>query len=747
MFPDNPRPVEFSRLEVSAPAVTDTANTDAAGRNEWDELDSTSPQGHGFMLTTPQLRVIVRDSPFSLAWQKKIGHHWCTVSEDRCTGAYEIGSRTGRVAHHRSRTPDDHFYGLGEKAGNLERTGRVFQMRCLDALGYDASDTDPLYKHVPFVMTKSVACCVGVYYDNLSASAIDLGREIDNYHRSYISWSADRGDIDYWVMFEPTLANLTSDILQLTGDPAFLPRWSLGYSGSTMHYTDAPDASDQLVKFLDLLRTEQIPCDSFQLSSGYTSIGPRRYVFTWNRSKFPNPSATMKEFTDEGLHLSANIKPALLTDHPEYSDAANQGIFINKSETETPALSRFWGGIGGHIDFTSHRAVDWWKSHVTHQILDKGIDSTWNDNNEYELWDEDAACDGFGEPVDLTLIRPVMAQLMSRASWEAQRAFAPENRPFLISRSGSLGIQRYVQTWSGDNSTSWTTLKYNIRMGVGMSMSGLVNYGHDVGGFAGASRPEPELFVRWIQNGVMHPRFTIHSWHDDGTVNEPWMYPEVTGLVRDAIRLRYRLIPQLYTLLYLSAERRQPIVRPTFYADECDPALFTENDDFMLGDDILVASVVEKGQTTRPVQLPATEGGWFEFDTGIHHEGGQKVILDAPLDRLPLLVRAGAGIAMSDLPAPIRTIITTETVAHSPHAIVLYLANGPSESTGFYFDDDGTTDAYRAGSGYWLHWSAESDSTAVRVTWSVEGDFTPPWGEMTFRLRPGDGRTLTVHQI
>ena len=182
---------------------------------------------------------------------------------------------------------------------------------------------------------------------------------------------------------------------------------------------------------------------------------------------------------------------------------------------------------------------------MTTQLLEMGIDSTWNDNNEYEVWDGEARCYGFGREIAIKHIRPVMPLLMMRASLEAQQRFAPQKRPYLISRSGCAGMQRYVQTWSGDNRTNWDTLRYNIRMGLGMSLSGLFNVGHDVGGFSG-DKPEPELFVRWVQNGVMHPRFTIHSWNDDQTVNEAWMYPAITPAIRSAIELRYRLLPYLY---------------------------------------------------------------------------------------------------------------------------------------------------------------------------------------------------------
>ncbi|VTR63523.1 alpha-glucosidase 2 [Actinobacillus pleuropneumoniae] len=245
------------------------------------------------------------------------------------------------------------------------------------------------------------------------------------------------------------------------------------------------------------------------------------------------------------MHLAANIKPCLLQDHPRYEEVKNLGLFIQDSEFNQPERSVFWDDEGSHLDFSNPKTIEWWKQNVTKQLLEYGIDSTWNDNNEYEVWDGNAKCVGFGKEIPIKLIRPLQPLLMMKSSYEAQREFAPNLRPYLISRSGSPGMNRYVQTWSGDNRTSWNTLRYNIRMGLGMSLSGLYNLGHDVGGFSG-NKPEPELFVRWVQNGVMHPRFTIHSWNDDKTVNEPWMYPEVTHIIRDTIKLRYRLMPYLY---------------------------------------------------------------------------------------------------------------------------------------------------------------------------------------------------------
>ena len=733
--------VEEVDLEADGPAVT------GMGRNATDEMaifDRPRPGQHRIIVASGDLRAVVQDIPLRICWQVRVDDGWTTITEDRRTGGYEINPRTGRVAHYIMREPEDRYYGLGEKGGDLERTGSSYDMRCLDAMGYDAVETDPLYKHVPFIMTRRAgAGAAGILYDNQTAAVLDMGRVKDNYHRPFISWTAEGGDIDYYVMVGRRLADLTRAVVRLTGDNAFLPRWALGHSGSTMHYTDAPDAAGKLLEFLDLLGEHRIPCDSFQMSSGYTSIGPKRYVFNWNRDKFPDPRATAQAYADKGLHLAANIKPALLVDHPLFDEAAARGVFVTDAETGEPELSLFWGDRGAHVDFTSPAGRDWWKENVRTKLLEMGIGSTWNDNNEYEVWDDRAVCEGFGSKAPLALIRPVQSLLMMRASAEAQREFAPTERPYLISRSGMLGMQRYVQTWSGDNYTSWKTLKYNTRMGTGMSMSGVFNVGHDVGGFSGAARPSPELFVRWVQNGVMHPRFTIHSWHDDGSVNEPWMYPEVTDLIRDAIELRYRLMPYLYTALYLGSQRREPIIAPTFYADESDESLFVENDDFLLGRDLLVASVVEEGATTRTVRLPGVPGGWFEFDTGVHHDGGQTVTVDAPLERLPLFVRAGAGIPLAELPDD-ADIVTTTSLEATGRRVVLYLPERVTDAQGFLFEDDGVSDAYLDGDGLWLRWSVDADETQVRVHTERAGRFAPAWGQVEFVLRPGDDREIVV---
>ncbi|EKY3087480.1 glycoside hydrolase family 31 protein [Cronobacter dublinensis] len=689
-------------------------------------------------ISSERLRVTVHQ-PLWLEWHYRDDRgRWQFLTSDRPTSAYLLNAHGDGVAHYQRREKDDRYYGLGEKAGDLERTGRRFEMRNLDAMGYNAASTDPLYKHIPFTITRREQVSFGLFYDNLSSCWLDLGNEIDNYHQPYRRWQAEAGDIDYYLFVGPRVLDVTKAFVRLTGKTLFGPKWSLGYSGSTMHYTDAPDAQDQLMNFIRLCDEQAIPCDSFQLSSGYTSINNKRYVFNWNYDKVPQPKTMSAAFHDAGLKLAANIKPCLLQDHPRYQEVARQGLFIRDSETDAPERSSFWDDEGSHLDFTNPATVAWWQNGVTTQLLEMGIDSTWNDNNEYEVWDGEARCHGFGEPVAIKHIRPVMPLLMMRASMEAQQRFAPEKRPYLISRSGCAGMQRYVQTWSGDNRTSWQTLRYNIRMGLGMSLSGLYNVGHDVGGFSG-DKPDAELFVRWVQNGVMHPRFTIHSWNDDHTVNEPWMYPAVTPAIRSAIELRYRLLPYLYTLLWQAHADDEPMLRPTFLDHEHDAQTFRECDEFMLGRDLLVASVVEPGARTRTLWLPANDHGWYDFHTGSWYAGGQQVTLDAPLERLPLLVRAGAGLPLSE------RIRHVDAQRDDTRELKLFPVPGNGQASGLVFEDDGESWGYQDGNALWVNWQMRCTAEAIQLTFATTGDYRPAWASMSVTLPPGETRRLVIN--
>ncbi len=730
-----------SRLDRTWLISPDTAPCPMEGRERASRAGFTCPpvairqDDDRLTLTGSTLRLIVH-RPLWLEWQEKHGDDWRTIASDRPTGAYQLGHSRPGIAHYMKLGAGDRYYGLGEKAGTVDRYGKRYQMKSLDAMGYNAETTDPLYKHWPYYqVVNSEGAHYGLYYDNLNTSTFDMGNELDNYHPRYRSYRAEDGDLDYYLIHSTSILDNTRRFVALTGRHTFPPKWSLGYSGSTMSYTDAPDAQDRLQHFIRDIRTHAIPCDSFQLSSGYTSIDGKRYVFNWNRDKFPDPKACFAAYHDAGVRLAANIKPCLLHDHPRYQEAAQQGLFIRASDSDAPEESMFWDDTGSHLDFTNPATGAWWQKNIREQLIDYGIDSTWNDNNEYEIWDDNARCHGFGREIPIHHIRPLMPLLMMRNSHEAQTA-ASHERPYLISRSGCPGMQRYVQTWSGDNRTSWHTLKWNIRMGVGMSLSGMYHIGHDIGGFAG-DKPEPELFLRWIQSALLLPRFTIHSWNDDGSANEPWMHPSVTNAVRQAIEQRYRLIPHLYTLLWQTRENGEPYLRPTFLDHEHDPRTYADTDDHMIGRDILVCPVTAEGVRERDVYLPDNHSGWYDYYSGQYHSGGQTLHVAALLEHLPLYIRAGSLIAEGNL------LHADSPDDDTERTLRLYPDPGTSTNSGTIYDDNGTA---REGEPYWrLDWKLHGDAHNLYLRLNESGDYEPAYRDnIRVTLPPGEKRRLII---
>jgi alpha-glucosidase len=628
------------------------------------------------------------------------------------------------------------YFGLGERAGSTNRAGQSYRMTNLDAMGYNARTTDPLYKHIPFYVTSKsrTRLAYGLFYDTNADCTFDLGRELDNYHGHYRYFAADYGDLDYYFIAGPDLARVVRRYTWLTGRPAFTPKWSLGYSGSTMAYTDASNAQERMNEFLSRCAEHDILCDSFHLSSGYSSISGKRYVFNWDRCKFPDPETFVRHYLAHGIRLCPNIKPCLLRDHPRFEEAKAEGLFIH-DEDGKPTLVQFWDEVGAYLDFTNPRTVAWWKSGVTESLLKYGVVATWNDNNEFEVWNKTARINGFGQVRPAVEAKTLQTLLMMRASRDAQREFAPEKRPFLVTRSGAVGMHRYVQTWSGDNYTSWETLRYNIKMGIGLALSGVSNLGHDVGGFSGPA-PDTELLLRWVQFGIFLPRFSIHSWNDDQTANEPWMYPEITAYIRDLIKFRYPLIPYFYDLLWRSHRDYAPIIRPTFHDFPQDDHCYLENDDMLLGENLLVAAVIEPGQRARQVYLPAGSD-WYDFWSGDYYTGGQEIWLPAPWDRPPLLARADSAIPLN---------VAEQHFAKPADQRGFYLFPSRNHSQFEYqcFEDDGESEAYRDEK-YWT-WRLQILGSRSGLSVKIErsGDGYPQAGQTILFLPRQEMRPIDL---
>lgn len=638
-----------------------------------------------------ELRVVIEKDPFRICVYDKEGDQ---LHADIVDLAYQEDSNRRRI-HTSEISPDDCFYGFGEKSGEFNKAQKFMGMSPKDAMGYNPKETDSLYKHIPFYikLNRGTKKAVGYFYHNTWECDFDMGREKSNYWKMHSRYRTDGGDIDLFLIAGPSVRKIVERYTDLTGKSAMLPRCALGYLGSSMYYPELEaDCDDAIVDFIDTTKEEQIPVDGFQLSSGYctveTAAGIKRCVFTWNKKRFKNPKDFFRQMKDRGITVTPNVKPGILLIHPLLEEMKARGMFVKSSSSEEPGIGTWWGGKGMFVDFTSQETRDNWKTLLKEHVLEYGTSSIWNDNCEYDsLVDKDCRCSFEGKGGTIGQLKSVMSNIMCQITDEAVHETFGSTRPYIVCRSGHSGIQRYAQTWAGDNLTCWDSLKYNIATILGMSLSGVANQGCDIGGFYGPA-PEGELFIRWIQNGIFQPRFSIHSTNTDNTVTEPWMYSDLKEDIRHAIEFRYRLSPYLYSLTARAHETGLPIMEPMCSAFQHDPNCYEEGVDFMVGDSLLVANVVEKGAVTRRIYLP--EGDvFYDFYNRTAYAGGQTIEIPVTISSIPLFIRSGAIIPMA------ANKIDNLTTQHATALHLLCAADKDGQFT--LYEDDGFSMDYQDG--------------------------------------------------
>ena len=534
--------------------------------------------------------------------------------QDRSGLAYNFDHELGDGSVHFTRREEgQRIFGLGDKCGSVNKNGRSFAIGTTDSMGFKAESSDPLYKQIPFYICENSAGSYGLYYDTYSNGRMDFGAEHDNYFEPFNSARFEEEGLVFYLIFGST-AEIVRRFTRLCGGAAPVPAWAFRYCGSTMEYTDAPDADRQLRGFVQKCEEYGLRAGGFYMSSGYTQIGEERCVFHWNTDKIPSPEGLAKYFREHGMELIPNVKPAFLTSHPLYEKIASNGWFLHYADG-SPAVFPFWGGMASYLDFTDPGAYKFWKSCVREQLAAKGFRSIWNDNNEYDVTDADVYADGFGSETRARLIRPLFSYLMSRASREACEEYeASQGRsftePFMVSRCAIAGTQRAATTWTGDNYTDFRELRFNHRQAMTMALTGFMFFGQDIGGFSGPS-PSPELFMRWLQYGVFTPRFVLHSWKPGSPSNMPWLYPELMPAVKRIFDLREKIAAYLYEEMKQAVRTDEPLICPVFLKQ---PDYDCESDVFFCGSRVLACPVFDEGAESVTVTLPkitADGGGTF----------------------------------------------------------------------------------------------------------------------------------------
>ncbi|KAL7954602.1 glycoside hydrolase family 31 protein [Trichoderma compactum] len=690
------------------------------------------------------------------------------------------------IAHYSRYNRDTLYVGLGEKAAPMNLAGRKFELSATDSFGYDIYRTDPLYKNIPLLINATPSGCLALFSTTHSRGSYSIGAEMDGMWGRYKVLRQDYGGLEEYIIVGKTLRDIVTTYAEIAGYPLLVPRWAFGYLSGGMKYSmlDDPPASEALLDLARKMKEQDIPCSAYQMSSGYTVAEqpPKtRNVFTWNRHRFSDPEAFIKEYHKLGMRLIANVKPYVIATHPEYEKlkAAN-ALFIDP-HTKKTAVTRLWsagGGEsaeGGHIDFTSAAGFKWWYEGVK-KLRQEGIDCIWNDNNEYTVTDDGWIC-ALDEPSlevrDEVKDRPQIGlwgrslhtELHGKASHDALVDVDPDVRPFVLTRSATAGTMRYAcSSWSGDNTTSWASMKGANALALNAGMSLMQCYGHDIGGFEGP-QPSPELLLRWVQIGTYSQRFAINCFktineNNIGDVIEPWMYPEITHLVRKAIKRRYAMIPYIYSLMLESHQTAIPPQRWTGWGYEEDPEVWTTpitegETQYWLGDALLVGGVYEPGATQAQVYLPkAADGdeGYINLKAPYQYlEAGQWATIDAEWHGagIPVLARVGTAIPVGR-DVQVLSPGEKENVANLPlddyRAIEIFPPRQGSSSKRYetvWYEDDGVSAvAKNKISKYSIAYSVEGSEIKVQFSREETSGYVAPWKTLVVVLPPGDARAV-----
>ncbi|KAF9892752.1 hypothetical protein FE257_001154 [Aspergillus nanangensis] len=683
--------------------------------------------------------------------------------------------------------------GLGEKRAPMDLTNRQFLLSATDSFGYDAYNTDPLYKHIPLLIKATPHGCVAIFSTTHGRGSWCVGSEVDGLWGHFKVYRQDYGGLEQYLIVGKTLKDVVRSYAELVDFPLLVPRWAYGYISGGYKYTmmDEPPAHLALMEFADKLREHDIPCSGHQMSSGYSisETEPKvRTVFTWNKYRFPNPEEWIAKYHARGIRLITNIKPFLLASHPDFQKLVDANGFFKNLRTNDPGYMQLWsaggatGGEGCHIDFTSAFAFKWWYDGV--QFLKRsGIDGMWNDNNEYTLPDDDWQL-ALDEPTVSAAVqklekndnsvglwgRAMHTELMGKASHDALRDIEPKYRPFVLTRSATPGTMRYsATTWSGDNVTSWESMKGANALSLNSGMSLLQCEGHDIGGFEGP-QPSPELLLRWVQLGIHSPRFAINCFKTSpkdssiGDVIEPWMYPEITPLVRDAIKRRYEILPYIYSLGLESHLYASPPQRWTGWGYESDPEVWTKalksgDDQYWFGDTILVGGVYQPGLSVGKMYLPRKKETTTDtFDYGYvnmnapytYFASGQWVEIPSEWkESIPLLAKVGGAIPVGK---SVQTRVPGDDTAASVaveeldnyRGVEIFPPKSSSHGNVFsntWYEDDGIS-VSKGMSRYTVSYRSTEDRIVVGFNRDEQSGFVPAWKDLDFILPNCDERRV-----
>lgn len=689
---------DILRMQFAYSGQFSTRTTGAVVPRAWlPASSSTDSSSAAVFLVGTRIKVIVAKSPFSITILRS--DNSIVLQTSGSPWAYDASTGLSRLSL--LAAPGEHFLGFGERPGPVDRRGRRLVFRNSDSSGF-GEFTDPLYISIPYYYGFRENQTYGVFLDNAAQPAFDL----DSTGQGKIDIGAQSGDLDLYVFSGPAPSDVAKAYALLTGYTPLPPKWALGFHMSRYGYASQDDVLNVAATFRKL----QIPCDAIWFDIDYMD---RRRQFSWDPVGFPSPERLLHELDGDGFERVSIIEPSVRIDDPIIGEIGSAPFFLSDSKRNTLVNNIFYGDVSWY-DYTLSPFRLWYKRRLQSFIGDF-ISGIWNDLDEpAQNFMPEAIYDFDGQRRTDLEARNLYALNSTSLSYEALLEARPNVRPWVISRSGFSGVQRYSANWGGDSNSTFDALKYNIQMSVAMGLSGQNFFGHDIGGFLGT--PSPELILRWQEFSLFTPLYRNHSIN---TVprREPWLLPDgLQQIAKTLIERRYRMLPYIYSLMELASRTGQPALAPAAFWFPADAATFQMDTEFFLGPQMLVAPVYLEGASTRTVHLPAGTD-WIDTNTDLLYVGGRDATVSAGVGTIPVFVRAGSVIPGASVIQNVRTQpleVTTDFYPGAPGAFSVY-------------EDDGRSFEYRTGSfrRTQLNYTPCTSEQVIVITRDVNG-WTPP---------------------
>lgn len=683
----------------SSYAVSPCYEAPGAEIREYDEQEC-------HVLETSMLRIRIRTAEQKVDFYNIVTDEPLLTDEDGYGHESKEWSGDARVWIRKNLQKTEHFFGLGDKPCALNLRGKYFSMWGADHYDFH-EESDPLYKSIPFFLSLREGAAYGVLFDNTCRSYFDFGAT----DPQVLSFGAFGGAMNYYFIHARRPLDIVAAYTRLTGTPELPPLWALGYHQSKWSYYPDKAVLNLVERFRDL----DIPCDAVHLDYHYMED---KEGFTWDRLNFPDPSGMVRELEAQGVKTVVIVNPGIKI-NPEnqvWREGFEHNYYCRRSEGGLLS-AEVWPGLCNFPDFTSPQVRSWWAGLFGPLLTGVGVRGLWNDMNEPVVFpdktfpmDTRHAYDGM--PCSHEKAHNVYGQCMAEASWEGMKLHAPGRRPFMLSRSGFAGLQRYAATWTGDNRSSWEHLKLANFQCQRLAASGVSFAGSDAGGFL--DHPSPELFCRWMQMAAFHGLFRNHSSGEFGG-QEPWVFgQEVAGYVKDAIEQRYRLLPYIYTQFRLYAGTGMPVLRSLALQCFDDMDTYWRGAEFFFGEHLYVVPIHEPLEGGRFLYIP--DGVWYSYhDDALMRQTGRDIWVKCPLAVLPVYVRGGAVIPHW----PVQSHVGQ--MERPPLSLDVWWAPEMQVDSGLY-EDAGDGYGYRDGACADHEFRYTGGSSSFELVWRCRGD-------------------------